>query len=50
VIDTVQLGGSGPSALVLPIVTGVTPTDSQPACPSLRGQPCRTYVAAGNGG
>ncbi|MEI8147747.1 MAG: CocE/NonD family hydrolase [Actinomycetes bacterium] len=40
----------GASSLVLPVVSTVTPTDSQPACGSNRGQPCRTYVAAGNGG
>jgi putative CocE/NonD family hydrolase len=40
----------GASALVLPVVSGITPADSQPACGSNRGQPCRTYVAAGNGG
>jgi hypothetical protein len=50
VVDTVQLGGSAPSSLVLDIVPHVTPPDPQPACPSLRGQPCRTYVPAGNGG
>ena len=40
----------GASSLVLPVVSTVTATDSQPACGSNRGQPCRTYVAAGNGG
>jgi predicted acyl esterase len=40
----------GTSAWVFPVVAGVTPTDSQPPCGSNRGQPCRTYVAAGNGG
>ena len=50
VTDTVELGGSQPSTVVLSVVPGVTPTDAQPACPSLRGEPCRTYVAAGNGG
>jgi len=50
VTDTVGIGGSTPSALVLSVVPGITPPDAQPACPSLRGQPCRTYVAARNGG
>jgi predicted acyl esterase len=50
VTNTVQLGGSHPSSLVLSVVNGITPTDPQPACPSLRGEPCRTYVPAGNGG
>ena len=50
VTDTVGIGGAAPSALVLSVVPGITPPDAQPACPSLRGQPCRTYVAAQNGG
>ena len=50
VTDTVGIGGSTPSALVLSVVPGITPPDAQPACPSLRGQPCRTYVPAHNGG
>ncbi|MGO9457298.1 MAG: CocE/NonD family hydrolase [Acidimicrobiales bacterium] len=50
VTDTVQLGGSQPSTVVLSVVPGITPPDPQPACPSLRGEPCRTYVPAGNGG
>jgi hypothetical protein len=50
VTDTVELGGATPSSLVLSVENGVNPTDAQPACPSLRGQPCRAYVAAGNGG
>ncbi|MEI6700440.1 MAG: CocE/NonD family hydrolase [Actinomycetota bacterium] len=45
--NTIQLGSS---AFVFPVLGGITPTDSQPACGSNRGQPCRTYVAAGNGG
>jgi predicted acyl esterase len=50
VTDTVGLGRATPSALVLSVVPGITPPDPQPACPSLRGQPCRTYVPAANGG
>ncbi|HEY5096907.1 MAG TPA: CocE/NonD family hydrolase [Acidimicrobiales bacterium] len=50
VTDTVGWGSGHPSALVLSVVKGVTPPDPQPACPSLRGQPCRTYVPAANGG
>jgi hypothetical protein len=50
VTDTVSLGGSTPSKLVLPVVPGLAPTDPQPPCPSLRGQPCRAYEPAGNGG
>jgi predicted acyl esterase len=37
-----------PSALVLPVVTGVTVPTAQPACPSLRNEPCRPYVAIAN--
>jgi predicted acyl esterase len=48
--DTVTLGGTTPSRLVLPVVSGLVPTGAQPPCPSLRGQPCRPYEAAGNGG
>ncbi|HUY66028.1 MAG TPA: CocE/NonD family hydrolase [Acidimicrobiales bacterium] len=50
VTDTVRLGGASPSALVLSVVPAIGPPDPQPACPSLRGQPCRDYVVAGNGG
>jgi len=50
VVDTVELGGARPSSLVLSVVPGIQPPDPQPACPSLRGEPCRTYVPAGNGG
>ncbi len=50
VVDTLHLGGIQPTQLVLPVIPGITPPDPQPACPSLRGQPCRTYVPAGNGG
>ena len=50
VTDTVGLGGAHPSALVLSVVKGVAPPDAQPSCPSLRGQPCRSYAAAANGG
>ncbi len=47
ITNTVQLGTS---KLVLPIVMGVAIPTSLPACPSNRGQPCRTYAAASNGG
>jgi uncharacterized protein len=40
-----------PSKLVLPVVTGVdVPHAAPPACGSLRGQPCRDWVKASNGG
>jgi len=50
VTDTVGIGGAMPSALVLSVVPRIQPPDAQPACPSLRGQPCRSYVRAQNGG
>jgi predicted acyl esterase len=33
-----------PSAVVLPVVPGVAVPTGLPACPSLRGQPCRSYA------
>jgi predicted acyl esterase len=44
---TVSIGFSPkmPSSLVLPVVPGVTVSTGQPACPSLRNEPCRPYVA-----
>jgi uncharacterized protein len=36
------------SSVVLPFVTGIDVPSPQPACPSLRGQPCRAYVATTN--
>jgi len=38
------------SRLVLPVVAGVDAPAALPPCPGLRGQPCRTYVPASNGG
>ncbi len=38
------------SRLVLPVVRHVEAPAGLPPCPGLRGQPCRTYVAAANGG
>ncbi|MBM4361632.1 MAG: CocE/NonD family hydrolase [Deltaproteobacteria bacterium] len=40
----------GASKLVLPVVPGAVAGAPLPACPSNRGQPCRDYAAAGNGG
>ena len=48
VTNTVMFGKG--SALVLPTVSNVTATDAQPACHTNRGQPCRTYTPAANGG
>jgi predicted acyl esterase len=37
-----------PSALVLPVVPGVSVPTPLPPCPSLRNEPCRAYVAIAN--
>lgn len=37
-----------PSSLVLPVVPGIDIPTAQPACPSLRNQPCREYVPLRN--
>jgi predicted acyl esterase len=34
-----------PSSIALPVVSGITPPAALPACPGLRGQPCRTAPA-----
>ncbi|HLK11153.1 MAG TPA: CocE/NonD family hydrolase [Candidatus Binatia bacterium] len=39
-----------PSRLVLAVVRGVPTPPGLPPCPGLRGQPCRAYVPAANGG
>ncbi len=48
---TIAHDASHPSRLVLPVVPEVAPPAAvPPACGALRGQPCRTYVPASNGG
>ena len=37
-----------PSSLILPVVPGVSVPTGLPACPSLRNEPCRPYVAGVN--
>lgn len=51
VVNEVARGGKRSSKLVLSVVptTADTPADLPP-CPSLRGQPCRTWAPAVNGG
>jgi hypothetical protein len=51
VLNEIARGGKRASKLVLSVVPTAedTPKDL-PACPSLRGQPCRTYAPAVNGG
>ena len=46
----VERGGKEPSALVLPVVDGESAGAPLPGCGVLRGQPCRPYVEAINGG
>ena len=48
--NSVGLGGAVASKLVLPVVKSDIDSGAEPPCPSNRAQPCRTYVAAGNGG
>lgn len=49
VIDTLQLGAGG-STLVLPVIPGQRAGGPTPPCESLRGEPCRSYRPAFNGG
>jgi hypothetical protein len=44
----VQFSPSMPSNITLPVVPGVSVPTSLPACPSLRNEPCRPYVAYTN--
>jgi predicted acyl esterase len=41
---SVQFSPSMPSNLVLPVIPGVSVPTGLPPCPSLRNEPCRTYV------
>ena len=40
-VNTIGRGGAFASRIVLPVVSGVDVAPGLPACPSLRGQPCR---------
>jgi predicted acyl esterase len=47
---SIALSPTMPSSLVLPVVPGVTAQGtSQPPCPGLRNEPCRTYAPTTNG-
>jgi hypothetical protein len=49
VVDQIAISPSMPSRVLLPVATGVTvPTPLPATCVGMRGQPCRTYVAAPN--
>ncbi|MBV9605142.1 MAG: hypothetical protein JO027_08545, partial [Solirubrobacterales bacterium] len=37
-----------PSSVVLPVIPGVSVPTGYPACPNLRNEPCRPYVALAN--
>jgi uncharacterized protein len=37
-----------PSRLILPVIPGVKVPTGLPPCPSLRNEPCRSYVALSN--
>ncbi len=47
-IDTIGRGGAYASRIVLPVVAGVDVAPGLPACPSLRGQPCRATAVIAN--
>jgi uncharacterized protein len=47
---SIEFSPSKASSLTLPIVPGVSVPTAQPACPSLRNNPCRTYQAIVNNG
>ena len=41
---SIELSAAAPSSLTLPVVPGVKVPTGLPPCPSLRNEPCRTYV------
>jgi len=47
---TIAHDAEHPSQVVLPVVAGIPVPAGLPACTSLRGQPCRPYEPAANGG
>ncbi|NDK88698.1 CocE/NonD family hydrolase [Gordonia desulfuricans] len=49
IVDTLALGPGG-SSLVLPVVPGLRAGSPSAPCEGLRGQPCRVYTPAFNGG
>ena len=48
--ESIAFSPSMPSSLTLPVVPGVSVPTGLPACPSLRNEPCRSYVAYTNDG
>jgi predicted acyl esterase len=47
---SIKFSPTQPASLILPIVPGVSVPTAQPACPSLRNEPCRSYQAFVNNG
>jgi uncharacterized protein len=45
---SIEFSKKMPSSLILPVVPGVSVPTGLPACPSLRNEPCRPYVAITN--
>jgi predicted acyl esterase len=50
VVNEIAWGRVRPSRLVLAVVPDVSAPPALPPCPGLRGQPCRPYAPATNGG
>ncbi len=48
--NTIARSTAHASRIVLPVIPGVQAPPTLPPCPGLRGQPCRSYVPAANGG
>src|SRR5581483_10604940 len=48
--ESVAFSPTMPSSLSLPVVPGVSIPTEQPACPSLRNEPCRAYQPIANNG
>jgi predicted acyl esterase len=44
VVNSIVHSATRPSRVVLPVVDGIDVTSPLPACPSLRGQPCRAHA------
>ena len=47
---TISRTVDAPSALVLPVVSGAKAGSPRPSCGTVRGQPCRRFVASSTGG
>ncbi len=50
ILDEIARSAAMPSRVVLAVVPGIEVPRTLPPCPGLRGQPCRMYVPAVNGG